>query len=698
MRRRLLFDSEVEPEEGYIDEFDFTGDIQETVLTPGKYFIQCWGASSNSFGGGYSEGFYNVTKTTPVYVYVGGTGHISGDAVGGWNGGGSGPGRNLNNDISYTGGSGASDICTVKGLITPDSKNPYIYSRPIQSLESRFIVAGGSGGTAQKAGTPGTTQTVSVGYWELRDVKFLGESGWTIESDKVVCYVAVPCKDSEKLDLTLCSYFGDQQFPYNNITSVLTQEELTFPKELANYITPYSNVKVTLDKQGTDTTKLGNIIVGYIKMYQQKYTHDPDNYITYKADTLYLRGKWIYQGGNRTYLQAQINLQEGWNEIRFINENSNMKWESIRLSSSRGMYEITPDTTTINIQVANSSVDLYNVYVLVEGTAEDIEASKNHSLGKLDIYRRAKATTRYTPGITTESAAGGPGGGYITPSMFSYDITGSNCTVKDPELWCGQGFDNTDYRYYSPPGGGGYYGGAAAYGDISFARDYSNGGTGYIGSTQDIQLIDGFSIPGSVCLPFSHKISDNSSSSVSNTRSYDGKVRITRFNIDDTLPDQDHGNLEFEMLEGSQNYEIIPLEEGCIKLQHKGNSRTCKFRVTFKSTPTLAHVYFVYQYKAESSSYYAPSLSDYLGYQEASNYKSSYYYGKESYRITGTYTIYDAQDNPIQNNLYITCGASVTTQGIEILPYQSYGDNRIFYVDFDITSDSDDNIMIAISE
>lgn len=112
---------------GAVMNFDYTGSVQTTTLTPGRYKLECWGAQGGSYNsyiggyGGYSKGTITLTKTTTVYVSVGGAGSSSSTAAG-FNGGGTGI-------SSGRGGGGATDVRIGQN-----------------SLYSRVIVAGGGGG------------------------------------------------------------------------------------------------------------------------------------------------------------------------------------------------------------------------------------------------------------------------------------------------------------------------------------------------------------------------------------------------------------------------------------------------------------------------------------------------------------------------------------------------------------------------
>ena len=157
--------------------FSYTGSVQTATLDPGKYILECWGAqggySSSNSGievgmggkGGYSVGTITLNQKTPIYIYAGGVGSISGNgkADGGFPNGGSSWASNTSEGAG--GGGGSSDI-----RIGTDS------------LHARVIVAGGGGGGGEDnetggygggetggtsgSGTPGS-QTAPSGYFGI---------------------------------------------------------------------------------------------------------------------------------------------------------------------------------------------------------------------------------------------------------------------------------------------------------------------------------------------------------------------------------------------------------------------------------------------------------------------------------------------------------------------------------------------------
>lgn len=135
---------------GDILNFDYTGAVQSITLPKGTYKLECWGAqggySSSNSGievgmggkGGYSAGTITLNQKTPIYIYAGGVGSISGNgkADGGFPNGGSSWASNTSEGAG--GGGGSSDI-----RIGTDS------------LHSRVIVAGGGGGGGEDNETGG---------------------------------------------------------------------------------------------------------------------------------------------------------------------------------------------------------------------------------------------------------------------------------------------------------------------------------------------------------------------------------------------------------------------------------------------------------------------------------------------------------------------------------------------------------------
>ena len=132
-------------------------------LTPGKYFIECYGAQGGyslqngkqiyqGGKGAYTAGILLVRERLPIYLYIGGKGSDASRPnkviPGGWNGGGAGRYEEGDDDVIIDdagAGGGSTDI-----RLTPGEWNDII------SLRSRIMVAaGGSASCFCAEGNPG---------------------------------------------------------------------------------------------------------------------------------------------------------------------------------------------------------------------------------------------------------------------------------------------------------------------------------------------------------------------------------------------------------------------------------------------------------------------------------------------------------------------------------------------------------------
>ncbi|EOE7245121.1 glycine-rich protein [Clostridioides difficile] len=124
--------------------FDYIGAGKKVTLKPGKYKLECWGASGGGrfdewtecAKGGYSKGELTLKKETILYVYAGESGYKKFSNISDWtgfNGGGRGPNAGIDPKFTTCGG-GATDIRLIGGLWNNE-----------QGLLSRIIVAGGGG-------------------------------------------------------------------------------------------------------------------------------------------------------------------------------------------------------------------------------------------------------------------------------------------------------------------------------------------------------------------------------------------------------------------------------------------------------------------------------------------------------------------------------------------------------------------------
>ncbi|MEL0721625.1 glycine rich domain-containing protein [Clostridioides difficile] len=124
--------------------FDYIGAGKKVTLKPGKYKLECWGASGGGrfdewtecAKGGYSKGELTLKKETILYVYAGESGYKKFSNLSDWagfNGGGRGPNEGVDPKFTTCGG-GATDIRLIGGVWNDE-----------QGLLSRIIVAGGGG-------------------------------------------------------------------------------------------------------------------------------------------------------------------------------------------------------------------------------------------------------------------------------------------------------------------------------------------------------------------------------------------------------------------------------------------------------------------------------------------------------------------------------------------------------------------------
>ena len=127
--------------------FSFKGSTESfTVPVDGTYTLECWGAGPSK--GGKSEGNYQAQKNQILYICVGGKGtdgSTSVKGVGGYNGGGDG-GNSVLGKMKGSGGSGATHICQIDGLLK-DLKTAYDNNKLL-------MVAGGQGGDLASADGP----------------------------------------------------------------------------------------------------------------------------------------------------------------------------------------------------------------------------------------------------------------------------------------------------------------------------------------------------------------------------------------------------------------------------------------------------------------------------------------------------------------------------------------------------------------
>ena len=122
--------------------FKYVGKCEKFTLSRGRYKFEAWGANggtskSTTGYGGYTSGVIFVSEEQVYYACVGGKGQCSNQSssqcLGGFNGGGNGSIASVGQ--IGCGGGGATDV-----------------RKEIDSLRSRILVAGGSGGSSPYSG------------------------------------------------------------------------------------------------------------------------------------------------------------------------------------------------------------------------------------------------------------------------------------------------------------------------------------------------------------------------------------------------------------------------------------------------------------------------------------------------------------------------------------------------------------------
>lgn len=511
---------------GDILNFDYTGAVQAIALPKGIYKLECWGAqggySSSNSGievgmggkGGYSVGTITLNQKTPIYIYAGGVGSISGNgkADGGFPNGGS-------SWASYTsegagGGGGSSDI-----RIGTDS------------LHARVIVAGGGGGGGEDnetggygggetggtsgSGTPGS-QTAPSGYFGIGGHTSYdgggGGGGW---------YGACPAggqttpATSNSGDDTSGSPGGSgyvytsstaKNYPNGclvNSTHYLTNAKTiagntSFPSPSGTSETGHSGngyCRITVIECNSTAlyAKVNNSLKKatsiYFKMNNKIYGIGADNSSNTNMNFSYTGsvqtatldpGKYIlecwgaqggsyssYNGGAGGYSIGTITLSQRTNLYIYV-----------------GGQPATQTSTGATSGGFNgggagcSRTYNYSTYGQGGGGASDIRIGQDSFYARVIVAgggggssSEDSFTTKYGGGISGGSSVSGYGATQTSAGTNGLFGQGGATTTS-----------GTDYNYGSGGGGGGFYGGGAcsSYSDSTNYRTYNGGGSGYV--------------------------------------------------------------------------------------------------------------------------------------------------------------------------------------------------------------------------
>lgn len=513
---------------GDILNFDYTGAVQSITLPKGIYKLECWGAqggySSSNSGievgmggkGGYSAGTITLNQKTPIYIYAGGVGSISGNgkADGGFPNGGSSWASSTSEGAG--GGGGSSDI-----RIGTDS------------LHARVIVAGGGGGGGEDnetggygggetggtsgSGTPGS-QTAPSGYFGIGGHTSYdgggGGGGWygacpagsqttpaTSNSGSDTSgspggsgyvYTSSTAKNYPSGCLLNSSYY------LSNAQTIAGNNSFTSPTGSSetghsgngycritviecNNTALYAKVNNSLKKATSIYFKMNNKIYGIGADNSSNSNTNMNFSYTGSVQTATLDpGKYIlecwgaqggsyssYSGGAGGYSIGTITLSQRTNLYIYV---GGQPATQTSIGATSGGFN--------GGGAGYSRAYNYSTYGQGGGGASDIRIGQDSLYARV-IVAGGGGGSSSEDSLTTKYGGGTSGGSSVSGYGATQTSAGTNGLF-------GQGgaatTSGTDYNYGSGGGGGGFYGGGAcsSYSDSTNYRTYNGGGSGYV--------------------------------------------------------------------------------------------------------------------------------------------------------------------------------------------------------------------------
>lgn len=513
---------------GDILNFDYTGAVQSITLPKGIYKLECWGAqggySSSNSGievgmggkGGYSAGTITLNQKTPIYIYAGGVGSISGNgkADGGFPNGGSSWASSTSEGAG--GGGGSSDI-----RIGTDS------------LHARVIVAGGGGGGGEDnetggygggetggtsgSGTPGS-QTAPSGYFGIGGHTSYdgggGGGGWY--GGCPAGGQTTPATSNSGSDTSGSP--GGSGYVYTSSTAKNYPNGclLNSTHYLTNARTIAGNTSFTSPTGSSETGHSGN---GYCRITviecNNTALYAKVNNSLKKATSIYFKmNNKIYGIGADNSSNSNTNMNfsytgsvqtatldpgkyilecwgaQGGSYSSYSGGAGGYSIGTITLSQRTNLYIYVggqPATQTSTGATSGgfngggagcSRTYNYSTYGQGGGGASDIR------IGQDSLYARVivagggggsssedSLTTKYGGGTSGGSSASGYGATQTSAGTNGLFGQGGAATTS-----------GTNYNYGSGGGGGGFYGGGAcsSYSDSTNYRTYNGGGSGYV--------------------------------------------------------------------------------------------------------------------------------------------------------------------------------------------------------------------------
>ena len=511
---------------GDILNFDYTGAVQAIALPKGIYKLECWGAqggySSSNSGievgmggkGGYSVGTITLNQKTPIYIYAGGVGSISGNgkADGGFPNGGSSWASHTSEGAG--GGGGSSDI-----RIGTDS------------LHARVIVAGGGCGSGEDnetggygggetggtsgSGTPGS-QTAPSGYFGIGGHTSYdgggggggwygacpaggqttpatsnsgddasgspGGSGYVYTSSTAKNYPNGCLVNSTHYLTNAKTIAGNTSFPSPSGTSETGHSGNGYCRITViecNSTALYAKVNNSLKKATSIYFKMNNKIYG-IGADNSSNTNMNFSYTGSVQTATLDPGKYIlecwgaqggsyssYSGGAGGYSIGTITLSQRTNLYIYV-----------------GGQPATQTSTGATSGGFNgggagcSRTYNYSTYGQGGGGASDIRIGQDSFYARVIVAgggggssSEDSFTTKYGGGTSGGSSASGYGATQTSAGTNGLFGQGGAATTS-----------GTNYNYGSGGGGGGFYGGGAcsSYSDSTNYRTYNGGGSGYV--------------------------------------------------------------------------------------------------------------------------------------------------------------------------------------------------------------------------
>ena len=511
---------------GDILNFDYTGAVQSITLPKGTYKLECWGAqggySSSNSGievgmggkGGYSVGTITLNQKTPIYIYAGGVGSISGNgkADGGFPNGGSSWASNTSEGAG--GGGGSSDI-----RIGTDS------------LHARVIVAGGGGGGGEDnetggygggetggtsgSGTPGS-QTAPSGYFGIGGHTSYdgggggggwygacpnggqttpatsnsgddtsgspGGSGYVYTSSTAKNYPNGCLVNSTHYLTNAKTIAGNTSFPspsgtsetghsgngYCRITVIECNSTALYGKlngSMKKATSIYFKMNNKIYGIGADNSSNTNMNFSYTGSVQTA-TLDPGKYI---LECWGAQGGSYssYSGGAGGYSIGTITLSQRTNLYIYV--------------GGQPATQISTGATSGGFNGGGAGCSRtynYSTYGQGGGGASDIRIGQDSFYARVIVAgggggssSEDSFTTKYGGGTSGGSSASGYGATQTSAGTNGLFGQGGAATTS-----------GTNYNYGSGGGGGGFYGGGAcsSYSDSTNYRTYNGGGSGYV--------------------------------------------------------------------------------------------------------------------------------------------------------------------------------------------------------------------------